>query len=988
MLSAAALVAATLVLLPAILRWCWGRPLTRQPADPALPERLLASQRRNQITLALCIVGLIYLSPFSTLWTLPLLILARGLASYPLRRRLYGETWSVVAYLWFFGRLLVAVYGFWILLLITPEVAGRFGKFDWLAGIGLGAILVAWSSRAPDVIRWLLRVRPIADPALLPRFEQMARVACGTDLPSFEYVDLGGGAVANAVALPSLRRPGVLFTSTLLALLEPDEIAAICAHEIAHLEYYNEPRMRTWRLVNLGLIALAVTLAPLFKHVDPSLASFGPMLLAGVIGAVMIWRAKDRQKNETDSDLRAIALCGNAEALARGLEKLHAFARVPRRWDSQREHSATHPSLARRVRDIRAAAGIAPAPLATPSTFIAPDGRTSVAFENARVEWREGEGATHSLSYAHLSELRVQAPPSGAARLVAVERTGRRWHMQLRADDVAAIQAALDSVDSRLALVQTPRFSSNPIRVAALLGLSLSAGLGQLACAFVVMLTLAWQDSRLLAAAGVASLASALLVLREWMVQTHSSGAWMCAMSAATAVALFVVAHIRRRDETGPLAIKPLTALGAGSVLLVTFVALAGLDPIRLHQSVRATPGVVVLPLALACALMMDRRRLLRVAGLIPALLGVTLAGVGTLSFLDRAAHDPFLVAASTAAVRALDVAPAFELPVPFAYRDLRLSPSGRAVAVSQTDERDDDSRDRAASIFQIGRPGDRLQSVDADDIVFVDDDRALALDLSSGVAEIREIAVTDPQAVTWRERVPGVTSGALSVARGGTQWQLLGWTRGRHIVRAVGRVGGNGASTTEWAAPPNSYGWATAIAAAGDDALYVDTSFDTGSFGDERVLAVLSSLASTASQSRLWHLAGGARVVAARSRLDVSCTVGAFADAGLVCAAFDGARTRVVTIDARTAHITPVSTLWGRFSRRGTAVSGWLTGWLDSTPLALHLATNEVLEIAPRPREWIRAVSVTDGAIGTISSGGGASVIRIYRLEGRSAKR
>jgi Zn-dependent protease with chaperone function len=987
-MSAMALFAATLVLLPAILRWCWGRPLTRQPADPALPERLLANQRRNQITLVLCIVGLIYLSPFSTLWTLPLLILARGLASYPLRRRLYGETWSVVAYLWFFGRLLVAMYGFWILLLMTPELAGRFGKFDWLAGFAIGAILVAWSSRAPDVIRWLLRARPIGDPALLPRFEQMARAACGTDLPPFEYVDLGGGAVANAVALPSLRRPGVLFTSTLLALLDADEIAAICAHEIAHLEYYNKPRMRTWRLVNLGLIAFAVTLSPFFRLVDSSFASFGPMLLAGVLGAVMIWRAKDRQKNETDSDLRAIALCGNAEALARGLEKLHVFARVPRRWDSQREHNATHPSLARRIRDIRAAAGIVPAPLASPSTFIAPDGRTSVAFENARVEWREGEGATHSLSYAHLSELRVQAPPSGAARLVAVERTGRRWEMRLRADDVAAIQAVLDTVDSRLASVHTPRFSPSLIRVTALLGFTLTAGLGQLASTLVLMLTLAWQDSRLLAAASVASLASALLVLREGPVQTHSSDAWMGVMLALTAVALFVVGRIRRRDETGPLAIKPLTALGAGAALLVTFVALAGLDPIRLHQGVRATPGVVVLPLAFAGALVMDRRRLVRVAALMPALLGVTLAGIGTLSFLDRAGRDPFLVAAGTAAVRALDAAPASELPVPFACRDLRLSPGGRAVAVSQIDERDDDSRDRAASIFQIGRPGDRLQSVEADDLVFVDDDRALALDLNSGVAQIREIAVTDPQAVTWRERVPGVTSGVLSVARDGSEWQLLGWTRGRRIVRAVGRIGGSGARTTEWAAPPNSYGWPAAVTAAGDDALYVDTSFDTGPFEGERILGVLSSLASTANQSRLWHLAGGARIVAARSRLDVSCTAGAFADAGLVCAAFDGARTRVVTIDPITAHITPVTTLWGRFSQRGTAAPGWLTGWLDSTPLALHLATNEVLRISPRPREWIRAVSVTDDAIGTISSAGGASVVRIYRLEERAAKR
>lgn len=43
--------------------------------------------------------------------------------------------------------------------------------------------------------------------------------------------------MANAGAVPGLRGAGVIFTNTLLARLEVDEIVAICAHELAHLEH-------------------------------------------------------------------------------------------------------------------------------------------------------------------------------------------------------------------------------------------------------------------------------------------------------------------------------------------------------------------------------------------------------------------------------------------------------------------------------------------------------------------------------------------------------------------------------------------------------------------------------------------------------------------------------------------------------------------------------------------------------------------------------
>src|SRR5262249_46207009 len=144
----------------------------------------------------------------------------------------------------------------------------------------------------------------------------------------------------------------------------------------------------------------------------------------------LAWMARDRQQNETASDLRAVELSGNAEALVRALTKVYTFSRVPRRVDAEMERMASHPSLARRIRAIRAAAGVTQ-PAALPQPESVRGGATVVTFETDRLHWQESEGVAHMLSYAHLTELRLHARATGSPRLVAVERGGRRWEAVL-----------------------------------------------------------------------------------------------------------------------------------------------------------------------------------------------------------------------------------------------------------------------------------------------------------------------------------------------------------------------------------------------------------------------------------------------------------------------------------------------------------------------------------------------------------------------------
>jgi hypothetical protein len=159
-----AAVAALIALLPAILRWWWGRALARRLDDPALPERMLANRHRTGVAAGVPVGLLIVGWPGWAYWTLPLLIVARGIAGYPFRKTLYGETWSLTAYLFFFTRLSVATFALWLLLAAGPASAGSTGAVDWVVATGLAVVLPCRNARYSDSVRRLLGSRPVDDP--------------------------------------------------------------------------------------------------------------------------------------------------------------------------------------------------------------------------------------------------------------------------------------------------------------------------------------------------------------------------------------------------------------------------------------------------------------------------------------------------------------------------------------------------------------------------------------------------------------------------------------------------------------------------------------------------------------------------------------------------------------------------------------------------------------------------------------------------------
>src|SRR5262249_41591988 len=316
-----------------------------------------------------------------------------------------------------------------------------------------------------EILRRIIGASPLSREDLAPRFAAIvarARVAA----PRILRYGFRGGRIVNAFALPSRRHPTALFGDQLLEHLEPDEIAAIFAHEVAHLEHFDRKRLTHARLTMWTVIGLTVGVVPLLGE----WMSSGPDLLqsawVAAVGIGLLLRGAARQKHEAESDLRALELCGDSEALVRALVKLHALARLPRRWAVDVERHASHPSLARRIQAIRAAAQTTPARFDRPLVVTTATPGSFVVLDSERAEWLEGvatdtalapaalrEQATRSQAwrYSELVELRVRPGSGDQVFLAARTRSGRAWSVPLRAEDVAPVQTALDVVDVRLA---------------------------------------------------------------------------------------------------------------------------------------------------------------------------------------------------------------------------------------------------------------------------------------------------------------------------------------------------------------------------------------------------------------------------------------------------------------------------------------------------------------------------------------------------------
>jgi len=966
--------AVILALAPGVVAFWWGRAAAADASDPTRGERLAAIRKRASPVFGFCGAILFVTAIDDCVWALPLMVFARMVAGYYVRRTLYGETWSLAAYFSFYLRLIAASFGPWILIAISPALVASWPAHPWLAATLLTLALCVWNEFYSDAFLLLMRTRPIAAGDLLARFNALAE-RCALGPVWFGQVTLRGGVLANAVALPSIRRPAAVFTSSLLEQLTDDEAVGICAHEVAHLEHF-KPRLRRNSIATDVLIAIGCFMVPFLQPTLPWLVSNWYVVWVPLLVVALALRARKRQQNETASDLRALELTGNADALISALIKLHATMHIARRSDPELERRATHPSLARRIQAIRAAAG-APHPVLTVATeLIDPTSSVTVGLHADRLHWTEGEEISHRVAYSHLSELRIVTGASNTPKLRATTRSGQRWEMTLAPADVARAQAALDVIDSRLAPHAPAAAVPESFRqVATVAALAAAASLGQVAVAIATLAALVRPSTATLAAAGVASLTAAAMM---WIAPGY--GAPLALLLVMCGAGLLAAAYGRRgetpRQPPGP-AVAALSA--AMSMAWLLFFA-GGAGAWQLHQAARNWPSAAILSAAVAAALACLPHRRLRAVSVPLACVALSVGFVASPPFVATCVRDPFISALPPDALRITTVddrsAKAAELP--FIPNDVRISPDGRFMAALAQDF------DNETTTVHLGPVGGTLAPYRADDVVFAGSDRALVLERREWPV-VRVIRLGDPLHDEQPPvALPGIEARRIVATASSEGWMVFGSMGDRTLITATAPFGAQAPTTRQWA---SQWGYgATIVAADADRVLVQRTHYRPNALARYRLWQLAYLLGPADSQSELWTIGPAAvPTQVAATMLPATCdSRGALSSA--ICAAFDGTGTRLFAFDPAASVFKPAAVLDGRLISRHISQDGWLTGWLDGGLVAVQPRTNEMVRLRSGAR--IYAMTATDHLIAEAAINGCGSVIQIYPRADISARR
>jgi Zn-dependent protease with chaperone function len=787
-LFGSAMLVFVLAIVPAVVAWWNDRHLLGKAHDPALPELLANRRRVNVRIIAVAAALMIVLGGADAAWGIPLFLVFLIAAAYPLRTRVLGETWGFGVYLWRTAASIVGGFGFWIGVCYAPSIVRWIIEWvgterPWLIGVLasiLAALLIAWEAWYPPIWLWTHAGEPLASADLTPRFDDIVRRA-GTIVPSVYRVGPQGSRFVNAVALPSVRRPSVAMGNALLELLDADETAAVFAHEVAHFDHFTPRYVRRAQLLNRALIVVGVVL--------PVLAAFARVRWAPWIG--WVWpivvlvavgrRAAKSQQHETESDLRAAALCGDPEALVRGLVKLHLHARIPRRYDVDIERVASHPSLVRRIQAIRAGGAAAVEQLGAATVIRSAREGSWVVLEDTRSYWLDGvpEGTEAQLpalrdaassyraaNYQDLVELRVSA--AGDARTIAARtRAGDRWSVPIAADDVARIQRALDVVDLRLGKAGPAPSPAAP-KAIALAAFAVAFFGGQAGVVLVPIVLAMWKPSAAaLAALGVMSVVRAAigsLVGTSWL-DADLVRIGLAAMAVVGAFAIYTAWRLVRSGEAYRNIRLAMTVL-AGLAIVTGGAMLAQAVQMRVPLSGASVVGAFATALfGLAAALFTVQARWSRPAAYVGL---VAASGFAALSVDRRALALRHALAEGTARAT-----PQSETPLDGQAYALRVSPDGSHFLAMVTAYR---PGVRARPHFVTGGVGGRPREIAGADAEFVDNGRLLVVATVDRGLELR-LERSDSSGVVWADTLADATMSEprLMIDRDHGTWAVLG---------------------------------------------------------------------------------------------------------------------------------------------------------------------------------------------------------------------
>ncbi|HOX37288.1 MAG TPA: M48 family metallopeptidase [Candidatus Brocadiia bacterium] len=247
-----------------------------------------------------------------------------------------------------------------VLLIITEIPEKLFPDSPGMAqalslALALGFMIVA----GPGLLRRVWRTRPMPDCALK---QSIVALCSKTGLRCRDVLiwETGKADYANAAVVGFVGRYRyILLSDGLLARLEPDEIAAVCGHEMGHIA---RRHMIFYMVFALGFAVYLAMFWTALAHVWPGVpplddfAGGADGLLQGglfLAFSAFYWGllfGGFSRRIEREADMYAAGVVGDYELCARALEKLGEVNRIGRYADSWR-----HYSIARRAGCLRMA---------------------------------------------------------------------------------------------------------------------------------------------------------------------------------------------------------------------------------------------------------------------------------------------------------------------------------------------------------------------------------------------------------------------------------------------------------------------------------------------------------------------------------------------------------------------------------------------------------------------------------------------------------
>jgi Zn-dependent protease with chaperone function len=265
---------------------------------------------------------------------------------YRLEKKVRETTWSFKTYsLQITRSFMLAVLPITVWSMALPFIPDNDTAFY----LSFCFFLLTIFTIAPTLISFFYRTAELTDQDLA---EMIARLCdrAGMRRCAVSVLFLSGGKVVNAMIsgiFPYFRR--IFLTDRLISELTSDELEAVLAHEIGHIQ-----KRHLWGFFSLSVIFAVVTphvLFPLYtlnffeKHeawMLPIALITWTTLFFGVLGNIF------SRRFEREADAYGVTLTGNKIAYLSMLDKLARLNHMPKKW-AKTEIDQTHPSIQKRM---------------------------------------------------------------------------------------------------------------------------------------------------------------------------------------------------------------------------------------------------------------------------------------------------------------------------------------------------------------------------------------------------------------------------------------------------------------------------------------------------------------------------------------------------------------------------------------------------------------------------------------------------------------